>query len=374
MNELESLFDVSSKTIRRRFRAYGYGVKGTYDLKDARAFHLKQTIIKGFKKAMNQEEFFNYCENDGIKIFNQYEFNPNKENPRGSFFRRIIKQIWGTSKHKEARYQVLGNYILSVITRINISPGEAENELKKTIKFKYDGEFARICNFVFNMDFRKKRDEIFKPLVESLSILYRNEYDIQLKIAIELGLCTENDATEIRDRASHWVAQYVKRNYGVRSRELPLYLCPDLDEYCSIKEQVFRYMEENPLDRPMEVLENFEDTNIKTIRTYVKNWKNNNKEKIIRYTNILASEYIEEMDLSQDVENRSNDLLTRYIYIMDPDLNLDWNGVIAGAIYLACRILTESISQVELSKLVGVDNHTLSKRYREIAETLSIKL
>jgi len=147
-----------------------------------------------------------------------------------------------------------------------------------------------------------------------------------------------------------------------------------LDEYCSIKEQVFRYMEENPLDRPMEVLENFEDTNIKTIRTYVKNWKNNNKEKIIRYTNILASEYIEEMDLSQDVENRSNDLLTRYIYIMDPDLNLDWNGVIAGAIYLACRILTESISQVELSKLVGVDNHTLSKRYREIAETLSIKL
>lgn len=41
MNELESLFGVSSKTIRRRFRAYGYGVTGTYDLKDARAFLLK---------------------------------------------------------------------------------------------------------------------------------------------------------------------------------------------------------------------------------------------------------------------------------------------------------------------------------------------
>lgn len=374
MNELESLFDVSSKTIRRRFRAYGYGVKGTYDLKDARAFHLKQIIIKGFKKAMNQEKFFNYCENEGIEIFNQYEFNPNKENPRGSFFRRIIKQIWGTSKHKEARFQVLGDYILSVITRININPGEAENELKKIIDFKYDGEFARICNFVFGMDFRKKRDEIFKPLVEYLSLLYRNEYDIQLKIAIELGLCTQNDPTEIRDKASHWVAQYVKRNYGVRPRELPFCLCPDLDEYLSLKEQIFRYMDKNPLDRPMDILENFEGSNIETIRTYVKNWKSNNKAKIIRYANILASEYIEEMDLGHNIEIRSNDLLTMYISMVDPDLNLDWNGIIAGAIYLACRILNRSISQLEISKLVGVDNHTLSKRYREIAESLNIDL
>ena len=374
MNELEALFRVSSKTIRRRFKAYGYGVKGTYDLKDSRAFLLKPIIIEGFKKALNQENFFNYCETNGIEIFNRYEFIPNKENPRGSFFRRIIKQIWGTSKHKEARYLVLGDYILTAITRINITPGEAEKELKKIIDFKYAGEFARICNFIFDMDFIKKRDEIFRPLVEDLSILYRNEYDIQLKIAIDLGLCTENDPTEIRDRASHWVAQYVQRNYGVRPRELPLCLYPDLDEYCSFKKQVFRYMEENPLDRPMDVLETFEGSNIENIRTYVKNWKKNNKVKIIRYTNILASEYIEEMDMDQDVEIRSNDLLTRFISIVDPDLNLDWNGIIAGAIYLACRILNRSISQVKISKLVGVDNHTLSKRYREIAESLSIKL
>lgn len=133
-------------------------------------------------------------------------------------------------------------------------------------------------------------------------------------------------------------------------------------------------MQENPLDRPIDVLENFEDSNIETIRTYVKNWKKNNKEKIIRYTNILASEYIEDLDLGQDVEIQSNDLLKSFISIEDPNLNLDWNGLIAGVIYLACRILNESISQVEISELVGVDNHTLSKRYREIAETLSIKL
>ncbi len=133
-------------------------------------------------------------------------------------------------------------------------------------------------------------------------------------------------------------------------------------------------MEENPLDRPMDVLESFADSNIETIRTYVKNWKNNNKEKIIRYTNILASEYIEEMDLGQDVEIRSIDLLSKFISIVDPDLNLDWNGIIAGAIYLACRMLNRSISQMEISELVGVDNHTLGKRYSEIAENLSIEL
>lgn len=80
------------------------------------------------------------------------------------------------------------------------------------------------------------------------------------------------------------------------------------------------------------------------------------------------------MDLGQDVEIKSNDLLTRYIYIVDPNLNLDWNGIIAGAIYIACRISNRPISQVEISELVGVDNHTLSKRYREITESLSIEL
>ncbi len=133
-------------------------------------------------------------------------------------------------------------------------------------------------------------------------------------------------------------------------------------------------MEENPLDRPMDVLEHFEDSNIETIRTYVKNWKNNNKAKLIRYANILASEYIEEMDLDQNIEIRSNELLTMYISMVVPDLNLDWNGIIAGVIYLVCRILNRTISQLEISELVGVDNHTLSKRYREIAEILNIDL
>lgn len=164
------------------------------------------------------------------------------------------------------------------------------------------------------------------------------------------------------------------RNYRVRPRELSLSLYPDLDEYCSLKELVFRYMEKNPLDRPMDVLETFEGAKINTISTYVKTWKNNNKAKIIRYANILASEYIEEMDLGQNIEIRSNELLTMYISMVDPDLNLDWNGIIAGAIYLACRILNRSISQLEISELVGVDNHTLSKRYREIAERLNIDL
>ena len=48
------------------------------------------------------------------------------------------------------------------------------------------------------MDFRKKIDETFKPLVKELALVYRNEYDIQLKILIGLELCKENNPIELR--------------------------------------------------------------------------------------------------------------------------------------------------------------------------------
>lgn len=62
-------------------------------------------------------------------------------------------------------------------------------------------------------------------------------------------------------------------------------------------------------------------------------------------------------------------------YKLTSGLNfLEWNGLIACGIYLACRILKKSISQVEISEFVGVDDHSLSKRYSEIAKSLSIEI
>jgi len=374
MNELENLFNVSPKTIRRRFKTYGYGIKGIYDLKDARAFLLKPIIIECFKKGLDQEKFFNYCENEGIEIFNRYKFIPNKHNPRGSFFRRIIKQIWNTSKQKEARYQVIGNYILSIIIRPDITPGEAEAELSKIVDLGYKGEFAHICNDVFGMDFVKKRDEIYKPYIEELSLLYRNENYIQLKIAIGLGLCSENDPVVVRDRASHWVASYVIRNYGIRPRELPTYLNPDLSSYLTIKKQVFKYMEANPIARPIELSQIFKGMNIETIRNYVKEWKKHNRNKVLKFSLILTSIYIREMDLNQEIETLALKLLEKYISIGKHALNMEWRGIIAGAIYLACRVLEKSISQTDMGEFIGVDYHTISKRYRDIADSLSIEI
>lgn len=372
MNELKNLFNVSSKTLRRRFRTYGYGVKGIYDLKDARAFLLEPIIIEGFKKGLNQEAFFNYCDNEGIEIFNRYKFIPNKENSRGAFYRRILKQIWNTSKQKKARYQVIGNYVLSIITRPDISPGEAE--LSKMVDLGYKGEFAKICRDVFGMDFVKKRDEIYKPYLEELSMIYRNENHIQLKIAIGLGLCSENDPVVVRDRASHWVASYVIRNYGIRPRELPTYLNPHLSSYLTIKKKVFKYMEANPIARPIELSQIFKDINIETIRNSVKEWKKHNRNKVLKYPFILTSIYIREMDLDQEIKTLILNLLERYISIGKFALNMEWKGVIAGAIYLACRVLENSISQTDMGKFIGVDTHTISKRYRDIAESLSIEI
>ena len=46
----------------------------------------------------------------GINIFNHFDFEPNTPHNRGAFFRRMLEQIWGTSKHKEARFQVISEY------------------------------------------------------------------------------------------------------------------------------------------------------------------------------------------------------------------------------------------------------------------------
>ena len=371
MNELGSLFSVSLRTIRRRFKAYGYGVKGTYDLKDARAFLLKPIIIEGFKKGLNQKDFFENCRSEGIGIFDRFKFVLNKSNDRGSFFRRMLDQIWDTSKHKEARHIVIADYILSVITRPDITPGDAEAELNKFIKFKFRGEFAQICKNEFGIDFRSKRDDIFKPIIEKLALENGNEPKIQLRIAIGLGICKENDPVDIRDRASHWVASYVKRNYGVRPRKLPQILRPGLNVYSSLKQQVFKYMDDNPKAKPMEVKENVESKNIETIRGYVKLWRKENWEKIKPPLNPfdLIPKYIEKLGVDKEIK----ELTIKFLETFQSKKkigNRKLKGLFAAALYLACFVKEKPVSKMSLEKSIGVSGVTIRKRIKELIDCI----
>ncbi|MHA2282238.1 MAG: hypothetical protein ACXAC5_15455 [Promethearchaeota archaeon] len=375
MQEIVDRFKVSQKTVRRRFKAYGYGVREIYDLKDARAFHLKPYIIEGIKRAYSQEEFFKYCEKEeGIQIFNKFKFVKNKPNYRGDFFRRMLKQIWGTSKHKEVRYQIIADYIISVITRPDITPGVAESEVAQMFHFKYESEFARICNHIFGKDFVKKRDEIFKPAIKKLALQNRNHNDINLKIGIGLGLCKKDDPIHIRERVSSWVNQYIKRNFKTTGSELSFYLDPSKPKNKTIKQQIFDYMEKNPIARPKDLKNHFNDMNLETIRNCVKEWKKMNRIKIINYPPKLATECIAEMLLDNNIKDLTIKFLERYISNSNPSLNSEWKGIVAGAIYLASIILKNTISQTKIASILGVDSHTISKQYREIAKNLNIKL
>jgi len=374
-SELAKVFNVSSKTIRRRHKAYGYGVKSKFDLKDARAFLLKPIIIKGFNKGLSQEEFFEYCRNMGIKIFDRYRFILNKPNDRGAFFRRMLKQIWGTSRHKDIRFQVVADYILSVINRPDIMPGEAKTELEKIIKFKYDREFDSICRDVFGMDFRKKRDEIFKPLFEKLALKNKNEFNINLKVAIGLDLCKESDPVKIKERASSWVKAYTLRNYDTTVRNLTKILNPNSVDYLPFRQKVFEYMEDHPINKPMEVIKKFEGENIGAIRNYVKEWKRENRDKVNKFLDplVIASKSIDKMKLDHEITTKTLTLLKKFKSeriksFNHLDLKTNPRGIVAGAILLASKMTRKSITQKELKKALGVDEHTISKRYKELKE------
>ena len=372
MQTLESIYSVSSKTIRRRFSAYGFGLRGIYDLTDARAFFLKPIIIEGFKKGLTQEEFFEFVNNMGINIFNQYDFTPNIPNPRGDFYRRTISYIWNTGKEKEARYNVLADYIISVINRCDITPSEAIEQLKKFITFKYDREFDRICSDVFNKTFVQKRDEIFKPLVKELIIENKEEHNIFVKIAIGLNLCEESSPTNIKESSSAWVKAYVERNFGSRSREgLINNLTSEPFQYESLKDKVFNYMEDHPLDRPQQLFETiFQGENIETIRHHVKEWKLNNREKIFDSIIPITSQMIAEVNLDKDIEEKTIDLLEKYISLKELALNIDFKGVIAGGIYLVCQILNRPIYQKKLMDTFNISMDTISKWYHDIQNTV----
>jgi hypothetical protein len=249
-----------------------------------------------------------------------------------------------------------------------------EEEVNKIIHLKYNREFARICIQVFKKDFVKKRDELFKLKIEKLALQNSNYRDINLRIGFGLGLCKKEDFRHVKERGSIWINEYVKRNYGINLTELPKYLDPDAPKNKTIKQQIFDYMEKNPIARPIEVKNHFKNKNLEPIRYCVKEWKKINRKTILNYPRISITKYTSEMGLDNNIEKLAVKLLDSYISMIKPSLNSEWKGLIAGAIYLASIVLQKKVSQIDLTNNIGATSYTISKQYRQIAKCLNIKL
>lgn len=185
-------------------------------------------------------------------------------------------------------------------------------------------------------------------------------------------MCKRYDPIHSREKAAKWVGQYIKRNFGVSGSDLPNTLNPEILKFKSIKEQINEYMENNPIARPKEIYKKFPNFNLETIRHAVKDWKKDNKEKIKKFPSTLMVQYINRMGLDENLQITANKMLKSFIASKMPPLNSEWKGIIAGAIYLASKLLDNNISQQKIADHINVDAHTISKRYREIANELNI--
>lgn len=91
-------------------------------------------------------------------------------------------------------------------------------------------------------------------------------------------------------------------------------------------------MKKKLLDRPQKVYNKFPEESLKTIRDYVKEWKNNNREKVISAIYDEIEKCIQELGLSERIFNNTMKYLKKYISKNNPALNMEWRGIIAGAI------------------------------------------
>jgi len=79
---------------------------------------------------------------------------------------------------------------------------------------------------------------------------------------------------------------------------------------------------------------------------------------------------VNELNLDNEIEAKTIDLLDKYMSVKELALNIDFKGVICGAIYLACQILKKPIFQRVLENNFGISMDTISKWYHDIEKTL----
>lgn len=87
----------------------------------------------------------------------------------------------------------------------------------------------------------------------------------------------------------------------------------------------------------------------------------------------LVPKYIVDIGLDAEIESLTKNLLNAYISRI-PTSGKDPKGIVAGIIYLACKLREKNITQKEIADIVGVTEVTLRSRFKELVKKLDIEI
>ncbi len=87
----------------------------------------------------------------------------------------------------------------------------------------------------------------------------------------------------------------------------------------------------------------------------------------------LIPTYIATLKLGADIEINSTKIVNAYSERFSTS-GKDPKGIVAGAIYLACRMKGLELTQKDIAEVVGVTEVTLRSRYKELSTKLKIKV
>lgn len=86
---------------------------------------------------------------------------------------------------------------------------------------------------------------------------------------------------------------------------------------------------------------------------------------------ILLPRYITELELSQEIEKETVNLLEKFMKNFSIS-GKDPKGLCAGVIYLVCKVRNIKVSQKKIASVIGVTEVTLRSRYKELSTKLRI--
>jgi len=80
---------------------------------------------------------------------------------------------------------------------------------------------------------------------------------------------------------------------------------------------------------------------------------------------MLVSKYIAGLELNNDVEQTTMNLIKRYLKKY-PTAGKDPKGIIAAGIYVSCLLHHKTVSQSKIAKIINITEVTLRSRYKEM--------
>ena len=186
----------NTQTLSRKLLSYGFSIKNTGTILDARAFFVKPVIEEAAKKDLSTEEFFKLCKKKGIEIFEKS--NPN-EKSKENRLNYMCKYIWSSEFKRlgiEAAptYSRVRKYIIAIEAnklmkdpRFNLV-GKIREELKSQgFIFRYDQELTVYLKYIFDSNHKLLQNEILYPILSTYLRQDNPELSIE-EVTVKLGL------------------------------------------------------------------------------------------------------------------------------------------------------------------------------------------